>query len=66
MTFSQKHKHIHNCEDFVFKKMKTGIRNYKEAKKRKPSKNKRCSKPKTDIQRDKNYSVKEKYQIIIQ
>ena len=33
MTFSQKHKHIHNCEDFVFKKMKIGIRNYKEAKK---------------------------------
>ena len=65
MPFSQKHKHICICEDYVFKKMKIGIRTYKDAKKRKPSKNKRGSKPKTNIQVDKRYKVKEKFNSII-
>ena len=50
MYFSQKPKIIQNCDDYNFKKMNLGPRTFKEAKKRKKSKNKRCSKPKTKIQ----------------
>jgi len=60
-----KHKHICNTEEYIFKKMKVGIRTYKEAKKRKPSKNKRCSKPKTNIQIEKCFMVKEKYNLVM-
>ena len=66
MTISQKHKHICNSDDYIFKKMKIGIRTYKQAKKRKPSKNKRCSKPKTNVQIEKNYMLKEKYYLVIE
>lgn len=65
MTFSQKHKHICNCEDYVFKKMKIGIRTYKDAKKRKPSKDKRCSKPKTKVQVEKSFILREKFYLVI-
>ena len=66
MYISQKHKHICNSEYYIFKKMKIGIRTYKDAKKRKPSKNKRCSKPKTHFQTEKNFMIKEKYKLVIQ
>ena len=65
MTFSQKHKHICNCEDYGFKKMKVGIRTYKDAKKRKPSKNKRCSKPKTDVQAEKRFIMRDMLHLVI-
>lgn len=65
MAFSKKHKHICNCDDFSFKKMKVGIRTYKDAKKRKPSKNKRCSKPKTNVQVEKRFITTEKFYLVI-
>ena len=65
MQFSQKPKIIQNCEDYTFKKMNLGPRTFKEAKKRKKSKNKRCSKPKTKAQVDKSFTMKEKYYLLI-
>tara|TARA_B100000925_G_C21592553_1_gene296911 strand:+ start:141 stop:341 length:201 start_codon:yes stop_codon:yes gene_type:complete len=66
MSLSQKHKHICNSDEYIFKKMKIGIRTYKQAKKRKPSKNKRCSKPKTKVQVEKSFTIEEKYYLVIE
>jgi len=46
--------------------MNLGPRTFKEAKKRKKSKNKRCSKPKTKIQVDKSFTMKEKFYLVIE
>lgn len=55
------------CDDFYFiiDKVDHGPRTYKQAKKRKPSKNKRSSKPKTYIQKDKKNSYCEKLIFIL-
>jgi len=66
MQNSQKPKIIQFCEDYNFKKMNLGPRTFKEAKKRKKSKNKRCSKPKTKIQVDKSFTMKEKFYLVIE
>lgn len=66
MQNSQKPKIIQSCEDYNFKKMNLGPRTFKDAKKRKKSKNKRCSKPKTKVQVDKNFIMKEKYYLVIE
>ena len=66
MQTSQKPKIIQNCEDYNFKKMNLGPRTFKDAKKRKKSKNKRCSKPKTKVQVDKSFTMKEKYYLVIE
>ena len=41
--------------------MNMGPRTFKEAKKRKKSKNKRCSKPLTEIQKEKSFKMKERF-----
>ena len=66
MYFSQKPKIIQNCDDYNFKKMNLGPRTFKEAKKRKKSKNKRCSKPKTKAQVEKSFTMKEKYYLVLE
>ena len=66
MQFSQKPKIIQTCDTYNFKKMNLGPRTFKDAKKRKKSKNKRGSKPKTKVQVEKNLTMKEKYYLVIQ
>jgi hypothetical protein len=46
--------------------MNLGPRTFKDAKKRKKSKNKRDSKPKTKVQVEKNLTMKEKYYLVIE
>ena len=66
MYYSHKPKMIQNCEEYNFKKMNLGPRTFKDAKKRKKSKNKRCSKPKTKVQVDKIHTMKEKFYLVIE
>jgi len=66
MQFSKKHKLIHLYENYNFKKMNMGPRTFKDAKKRKKSKNKRCSKPKTNVQVEKSFKMKEKFYLVIE
>lgn len=61
MQFSKKHNIIQVFDDYNFKKMNMGPRTFKDAKKRKKSKNKRCSKPLTDIQKEKSFKMKERF-----